>query len=174
MTQDQDPPEEQGSTPSDGRALGDSQQGAGGHATRPVRRRGAVQAGKVLLVDDDAPLRLLVTTTLATKHFEILEAERGEQALQIIWEEHPRLILLDIKLPDMSGIEICRRIKSDPTMAHTKVVMLTAVVTDGEREAALAAGADRYITKPFSPLNLIETVTQLLGALDPILPGKEI
>ncbi len=166
MTQGQNPPGSQGTSPADEQALLYARDLARTQASGPLRRRIAAQAGKVLLVDDEAPLRLLVTTTLGTQNFEILEAERGEQALQLIWEEHPRLVLLDINLPDVSGIEICRRIKADPMVSHIKVVMLTAAASEAERAAALAAGADRYVTKPFSPLNLMDTVTQLLGTPD--------
>jgi two-component system cell cycle response regulator len=165
MTQGQDPPAPGGNT-SDEQALLYARDLARSQATSPLRRRLAAQAGKVLLVDDEATLRLLVSTTLATQNFEIIEAERGEEALRIIWEEHPRLVLLDVNLPDMSGIEICRRVKSDPMTSHVKIVMLTAVATETERQAALDAGAERYLTKPFSPLNLMETVKQLLGAGD--------
>ena len=166
MTQGENTAETEGSTPADEQALLYARDLARTQSTGPLRRRIAAQAGKVLLVDDEASLRRLVTTTLATQSFEILEAARGDEALQLIWDQHPRLVLLDINLPDMSGIEICRRVKNDPMLAHVKIVMLTAMATDKERSAAIAAGADRYITKPFSPLNLMDVVTQLLGAAE--------
>ncbi len=173
MTQGQNPPGPQGSTPADEQALLYARDLARARTTGPLRRRLAALSGKVLLVDDEAPLRLLVTTTLALHNFDILEADRGEVALKIIWKEHPRLVLLDINLPDVNGIEICGRIKADPMTAHIKVVMLTAAATDKERGAALAAGADAYVTKPFSPLNLMDTVTQLLGESESTRPENE-
>jgi two-component system cell cycle response regulator len=163
MAQGRDPRSENRPSP-DEQALLYARDLARTHAPGPLWRRLAAQAGKVLLVDDEASLRLLVSTTLATQNFEILEAARGEEALDLIAREHPRLILLDIMLPDMSGIDVCRHVKTNPLIAHTKVIMLTAVASEPERRAAMDAGADRYLTKPFSPLNLLETVTQLLGA----------
>ncbi len=173
MTQGENPLESQGGSPADEQALLYARDLARTQTAGPLRRRLASQAGKVLLVDDEAALRLLVTTTLSNQSFEILEAERGEDALAILKEQHPRLVLLDINLPDMSGIEICRHIKANPMLSHIKVVMLTAMASESERTAALEAGADRYVTKPFSPLNLMDTVTQLLGTLDPTTLEKD-
>lgn len=166
MTKGAEPSGSEESSLADEQALLYARDLARAQASGPLRRRLAARAGKVLLVDDEANLRLLVSTTLSNQNFEIIEASRGEEALKLIWEQHPRLILLDINLPDMSGIEICRRVKSDPLVSHIKIVMLTAVATDAERQAAMDAGADRYLTKPFSPLHLMETVAQLLGTSD--------
>jgi DNA-binding response OmpR family regulator len=162
MSHGQEPPEKNGAPSADEQALLYARDLARAQTIGPLRRRLAGQAGKVLLVDDEDALRLLVSTTLANQNFEILEAARGDVALKVIWEQHPRLVLLDIRLPDMSGLDICRRIKTDPLVSDIKVVMLTGVADDEERRAAMDAGAERYLTKPFSPLNLMETVTNLL------------
>jgi DNA-binding response OmpR family regulator len=163
MSQGHEPPQSEENPSLTEQALLYARDLARTQATGPLRRRIVGNAGKVLLVDDEASLRLLVSTTLATQNFEIIEAARGEEALHLISKEHPRLVLLDIRLPDMSGIDVCRRVKTDPLVAHIKIVMLTGVDSERERQAAMDAGADRYLTKPFSPLHLLDTVSQLLG-----------
>jgi DNA-binding response OmpR family regulator len=166
MTQGQPPQQSEDRPSAEEQALLYARDLARTQTAGPLRRRLAAQAGKILLVDDEASLRLLVSTTLATQNFEIYEAARGDEALILISRLHPRLVLLDIKLPDISGIEICRRVKADPLVQDVKIVMLTAMANDTERRSAMEAGADRYLTKPFSPLNLLETVTHLLGAAE--------
>jgi two-component system, OmpR family, phosphate regulon response regulator PhoB len=115
-----------------------------------------------LIVEDDATLRLLVSATLRGEDVRVVEAADGEAGLTVAAQERPRLILLDIGLPRIDGIEVCRRLKSDPDLKATPVVMLTAMQDDAHKLAAGAAGADGYLTKPFSPLQLLQTVERYL------------
>ena len=117
---------------------------------------------KLLIVDDEEGVRSLVRMTLDGDGYEILEAREGSEALALAREHHPDLILLDIMLPDMSGIEICRELKSDPSMASTFVIMLTARAQHADLGEAEDAGADGYFTKPFSPIALIKKVETVL------------
>ena len=118
---------------------------------------------KLLIVDDEDGVRALVRMTLDSDNYQIFEAEEGGQALEVARAQHPDLVLLDVMLPDLSGIEICRQLKSDPAMASTTVVMLTAKAQQSDLGEAEAAGADGYFTKPFSPIALMQKVEMVLG-----------
>ena len=117
---------------------------------------------KLLIADDERSLRLLVAATLASEDYEILEAADGLEALKLARSEHPQAVLLDVEMPGMDGVEVCRQIKSDPTLAGTIVVMLTSAAAPSQREAGLAAGAAEYLTKPFSPLELLHIIERVM------------
>lgn len=117
----------------------------------------------VLLADDDVKIRSLVAATLGTENFDLLTAGDGEETLARAREEKPELILLDINMPRMSGLEVCRALKTDPSTAHVKIVMLTASGSDADRANAFEAAADDYFIKPFSPIALLDKVYELLG-----------
>ncbi len=117
----------------------------------------------VLLADDDEKIRSLVAATLGTENFDLLTAGDGEETLTKAREARPELILLDINMPLMSGLDVCRAIKADPATAHMKIVMLTASGSDADRAHAFEASADDYFIKPFSPIALLDKVYELLG-----------
>jgi two-component system chemotaxis response regulator CheY len=130
--------------------------------------REGVAAGQraVLIVDDDPFIRRLIVTTLeGVSTFDLHEASDGEEAVQIARREGPRLVFLDIDMPRLDGIEACRLMRGEPTMSGAKIVMLTASADDTARERAAAAGADRFLTKPFSPLDLLRLVDELDNAV---------
>lgn len=114
---------------------------------------------KLLIADDEPSLRMLVAATLASEDYDILEAANGLDALEMARAEQPRLVLLDVQMPGMDGLEVCRQIKADPALAGTVVVvMLTSLNHPEDEQAGRAAGADTYLTKPFSPLDLLQVV----------------
>jgi CheY-like chemotaxis protein len=116
----------------------------------------------VLIVDDDPFIRKLIMTTLeGVSSFDLHQAANGEEAVQTARREGPRLVFLDIDMPRMDGIEACRQMRAEPVMDGAKIVMLTASSEDSARERAAAAGADRFLTKPFSPLDLLRLVDEL-------------
>ena len=116
----------------------------------------------VLIVDDDPFIRKLIVTTLeGVSAFELQEAADGEEAVAAARASSPRLVFLDIDMPRLDGIEACRQMRAQPAMATAKIVMLTASADDAFRERASAAGADRFLTKPFSPLDLLRLVDEL-------------
>ena len=118
----------------------------------------------VLVVDDDAATRYTTRRVLEHAGFTIIEAESAEAALAAI-ARRPDLILLDLRLPDLDGFEVCRRIKSDPATASVRVVPFTAVFQDDtDRRRAFAVGADGYLIKPIAPEQLVATVNALIGA----------
>ena len=116
----------------------------------------------VLIVDDDPFIRKLIVTTLeGVTTFRLHQACDGEEAVEAARRESPRLVFLDIDMPRLDGIEACRRMRAEPAMAGARIVMLTASADDAARSRAAAAGADRFLTKPFSPLDLLRLVDDL-------------
>jgi len=119
---------------------------------------------RVLIVDDEAYVIRSLGFVLQRAGYAVLEARDGQQALEVIHRERPDLVILDIMLPGVDGYEVCRQVKSSEEFCSIPVVMLTAKGQDVDREQALAAGADEYMTKPFSPSRAVETINSLLGA----------
>jgi len=116
----------------------------------------------VLIVDDEPNIVQLVRITLEDNRVQVLEAADGTTALDRAVAYRPDLVLLDVDLPDVSGLEVCRRLKEDRQLAKTKVIMLTAAAQRDDVARGLAAGADEYLTKPFSPVRLLSLVEQLM------------
>ena len=116
----------------------------------------------VLIVDDDQFIRKLIATTLEdVTTFELHEASDGREALEVARREHPAIVFLDVDMPGLDGIEACRRIRADDDTSATTIVMLTAAHGDAVRGQAEDAGADLFLTKPFSPLDLLRLVDGL-------------
>lgn len=119
---------------------------------------------KVLIVDDQQQVRELVEVTLRGEDYEILQGSSGQEAVDIARAEHPDVIIMDIMMPgDMNGLEATRAIKNEPGTKDCKVIMLTAKGQAADRQAGIEAGADDYFVKPFSPLDLIKKVEEVLG-----------
>ena len=118
----------------------------------------------VLIVDDDPFIRKLIATTLEdVAGFELVEAGDGHDALAAAARERPELVFLDIEMPGPDGIEVCRRLREAPATARATIVILTAAAGDSAERDAETAGADLFLTKPFSPLELL-TLVHGLGA----------
>jgi|SRR5215470_16924416 len=116
----------------------------------------------VLIVDDEPNIVELVRITLEDNRVRVTHAGDGLGALALAQMAVPDLILLDVNLPDMSGVEVCERLRRDGRFAETKIVMLTAAAQQSDVAVGLAAGADHYLTKPFSPVRLLSIVESLL------------
>ena len=116
----------------------------------------------ILIVDDDAGIRRLIATTLEdVSGYRMTEAGDGQEAVERAREVQPSIVFLDIDMPRLNGIETCRRLKSEPATADATIVMLTGDADhDAERDAR-GAGADLFLTKPFSPLHLLRLVDRL-------------
>ncbi len=118
---------------------------------------------KILVVDDQPKVRELVEVTLRGDNYLILQAESGEKAIEIARAERPELIIMDVMMPGgIDGIEATRILRADPATKHAKVIMLTAKGQPIDRDLGLEAGADDYFVKPFSPLDLIRKVEDVL------------
>jgi CheY-like chemotaxis protein len=116
----------------------------------------------ILIVDDDPLIRKLITTTLQdVAGFDLQEAGDGLAAIEAATEIRPDIVFLDYDMPRLNGIETCRRLRSDPTTADATIIMLTAMSDQPAQERAVRAGADLYLTKPFSPLRLLRLVDEL-------------
>jgi DNA-binding response OmpR family regulator len=118
---------------------------------------------KVLIADDQANMRQLVRLTLETGRFEIFEAPDGNAALEVARREQPDLVFLDWTMPGLPGVEVCRALRDDPAHDGMRIVMLTARSQSEDRAIAHEMGVDDYITKPFSPIELLEKVRDVLG-----------
>jgi CheY-like chemotaxis protein len=116
----------------------------------------------VLIVDDDPFIRKLIATTLEdVTEFDLHEAGDGIEAIEIAQRERPALVFLDVDMPRLNGIDACRRLRADELTGGTTIVMLTAAHGDSVEREAEEAGADLFLTKPFSPLDLLRLVDRL-------------
>lgn len=117
---------------------------------------------KVLVADDEPDVLHLVAANLRTGGFDVILAEDGAAALAAVRNEMPQLLVLDLMLPGMSGLEVCRTLKGDPATAGIPIVMLTAKAEEVDRIVGLELGADDYVTKPFSPRELVLRIKSIL------------
>ena len=116
----------------------------------------------VLIADDEPSMRLLVHATIESDDYAVVEAADGVEAWAMVQKHKPSLVLLDVQMPERTGIEVLRSIKADPNLNATKVILLTSKAQESDVEAGLIAGADFYLTKPFSPLDLLTRVEEAL------------
>jgi two-component system phosphate regulon response regulator PhoB len=138
--------------------------GQAGQTTQPL----------ILIVEDEVALVTLLRYNLEREGFRVLEAGNGEEALLLIKEQRPDLVLLDWMLPILSGIEICRQIRRSPEHRLTPVIMLTARGEEGDKLRGLEVGADDYVTKPFSPSELVARVRAVLRRAKPQPQGETL
>jgi DNA-binding response OmpR family regulator len=117
---------------------------------------------RVLIAEDDESLRALMRMTIDVGGLDIDEAGDGNSALQAARAAPPDLVLLDWTMPGLSGLDLCRALRADPATAGATIVMVTARVLPADRAAAIAAGVDHYVGKPFSPVALLDTVRHAL------------
>jgi len=121
------------------------------------------QLSRILLVDDNEQNRYVMSRTLRSPQLEIEECSTGVAALERV-RSLPDLVILDIRLPDIPGYEVCRRIKQDPATAHIAVLQVSAFIGEQGKAAAIAAGADALLTHPIDPAVLLDVVATLLSA----------
>lgn len=121
---------------------------------------------KILIVDDEAHIRMLIEQTLEEledEGVEFLTAENGEIALEIIQKESPKLVFLDVMMPKMNGMEVCRRVKKELELKNVFIVLLTAKGQELDRQRGQEVGADVYMTKPFDPEIILSKAKEVLG-----------
>jgi DNA-binding response OmpR family regulator len=119
---------------------------------------------KILIVDDEEKVRKLVEVTLSVGDLKILHASTGDEALHVVRDEKPDLILLDIMMPgSIDGLDVCRILKKDPKTKGIYIIMLTAKGQQVDKENGFAAGADDYFIKPFSPMELMDKIDNILA-----------
>lgn len=120
---------------------------------------------KLLIVDDEAHIRMLIEQTLEDledEGVELLFAENGEQALQLIQKEKPNLVFLDVMMPKMNGMEVCQKVKKELKLENVYIILLTAKGQEVDRQKGLDMGADRYMTKPFDPDEMLSIAQEIL------------
>ena len=118
----------------------------------------------ILLVDDEPNILLSLDFLMRKNGYKVLLARNGTEALQLLSEHLPNLVILDIMMPDVDGYEICTRIKNSTDYSSTKVIFLSAKSKESDISKGLEKGADAYITKPFSNRGLLDKVQELLSA----------
>jgi phosphate regulon transcriptional regulator PhoB len=121
---------------------------------------------KILVVEDEPDIRKLVQYNLAQERFKVLEAEDGEQALRILQREKPDLMILDLMLPGLSGLELCKILRDRPDTARLPILMLTAKAGEADKVVGLEMGADDYLPKPFSPREMVARVRAILRRVE--------
>ena len=122
----------------------------------------AAIAQKILVVEDEPDIRKLVNYNLVQERYKVLEAEDGEQALKIVQRDKPNLVILDLMLPGLSGLEVCKLLRERSETAKLPILMLTAKAGEADRVLGLEMGADDYLAKPFSPRELVARVRAIL------------
>ncbi len=118
---------------------------------------------KVIVIDDEPFILMMIEDKLKKAGIDVVALRESRNALDIIRKEMPDLIILDWMMPELSGIELCRILKREPTLLHIPVFMLTAKGQDADEQLGLKCGVARYITKPFSPKALLEMVQEVVG-----------
>ncbi|MBU3076483.1 phosphate regulon transcriptional regulator PhoB [Sphingomonas quercus] len=131
-------------------------------------------SGRLLLVEDDLALAELVTWHFKREDFEVEHTVDGEEALLLAQESPPDIVLLDWMVEGLSGIEVCRRLRRLPDTANVPIIMLTARGEEEDRVRGLEMGADDYVTKPFSPRELVARVGAVLRRVRPALAGEQL
>ena len=117
---------------------------------------------KILVVEDEPDIRKLINYNLAQERFRVLEAEDGEQALKLLQREKPNLVILDLMLPGLSGLELCKILRDRTDTTHLPILMLTAKAGEADKVVGLELGADDYLSKPFSPREMVARVRAIL------------
>jgi len=120
---------------------------------------------KILVIEDESDFRMMLRARLEANGYEVAEAEDGAVGLETARKINPDLIMLDVMMPKMDGYKVARLLKFDEKRRHIPIVMLTARSQQNDRETGKAVGADAYLTKPYNPEEMLETVARLLSNL---------
>ena len=118
---------------------------------------------KILVVDDEPHILRSLTFVLKKEGYDVSSATNGEEALAKIRESKPSLMFLDVMMPKKNGYEVCQEVKGDPSLSGICIIMLTAKGQEADREKGLSLGSDEFVTKPFSPMKVVERVREILG-----------
>ena len=126
---------------------------------------------RILVVEDQADSRRIMRDLLVSAGFEVLEATSGGEGVDMAARERPDLILMDLQLPVIDGLEATRRIKADPELGTTPIIAVTSYALSGDNEKAMSAGCDGYFSKPVSPRALLAKIKSVLAGKGPAEPG---
>src|SRR5688572_22657929 len=129
---------------------------------------------RILVIEDEPDIQQVLDYNLREKGHKVFIAGKGEEGLRIARDKRPDLVLLDLMLPDIPGTEVCKQLKTDPSLKNTQVVMLTAKGEEVDRVVGFELGADDYVVKPFSPRELVLRVQAILRRDEKEAPGERI
>ena len=118
---------------------------------------------KILIAEDEPDIRDLIRFTLQFAGYEVFAGSNGEEGYELAKQEKPDIVLMDVRMPKMTGYEACRKIKADPELKDTPVIFLSAKGQEAEIQSGLDAGADEYLLKPFAPDQLTERIREMLA-----------
>jgi two-component system, OmpR family, alkaline phosphatase synthesis response regulator PhoP len=121
------------------------------------------QSDTIVVADDSMTILAMTSSRLERAGYDVVTATRGDDALRLVQENRPRLVLLDVEMPGLDGVEVTRQIRADETLAGTLIVLLTSLSEESDIATGIAAGANAYLTKPFSPQELQTQVETLIG-----------
>jgi len=131
-------------------------------SAQPPAKEPIMAKGTILVIDDERDLIDLVRYNLEKEGFEVIAATDGQSGLEVASKHAPDLVVLDLMMPGFDGLQVCQRLRADPRTARMPVIMLTAKATEADRIVGLELGADDYITKPFSPREVVARVKAVL------------
>ena len=120
---------------------------------------------KILIVEDNPQNMRLIRMVLRAKGYTLLEATNGEEALEMAISERPELIIMDIRLPKMTGLEVAKKLRESPAFSHTPIIAITAYAMSSDKERAIDSGCDAYLSKPINTRTLPGVVAEMLGAV---------
>jgi len=135
---------------------------------------GRQRLGRVLLVEDEGDVAELIRYNLTKEGYDVVLTSNGNDALRLAREHRPDVLLLDIMVPQLNGWEVCRRLKKDPELAAIPVIMVSGRVEEGDKVLGFEVGADDYVTKPFSPRELIARIRAVLRRTRTDGPGGHL
>ena len=118
---------------------------------------------KILIVEDNPQNMRLIEMTLRARNYTLLKATDGEEALDVAMRERPDLIIMDIQLPGMNGLEVTRKLRETPAFSHTPIIGVTAYAMKGDREKVIESGCDAYLSKPINTRELPEVIAEMLS-----------
>jgi DNA-binding response OmpR family regulator len=118
---------------------------------------------KIVIAEDEPDIRDLITFTLRFAGYEVIAGSNGEEGYALTKQEKPDLVMMDVRMPKLTGYEACKRIKADPELAHIPVIFLSAKGQESEISSGLEAGAEEYLLKPFAPDQLTEQIRSVLA-----------
>ena len=139
-----------------------------------MKKKNKMQRSRILVVDDEAPIRQMIRFALERADFDVTEAGNSSEARVVVADETPDLMVLDWMMPGQSGIELARSLRKDRDTSDLPIIMLTARTEEDDRINGLEVGADDYVTKPFSPRELVARIQAVLRRAQPENDGEEV
>src|SRR5258708_2051 len=133
-----------------------------------------MKKGTILVIDDEKDLIELVRYNLEKEGFDVIAATDGQSGIEVVKKHRPDLVVLDLMMPGLDGLQVCQQLRADPRAGRIPVIMLTARATEADRIVGLELGADDYITKPFSPREVLARIKAVLRRSSPAADSRQV